>query len=360
MSDQVSLEVDRQNLEQVRWVESDRPKVGDGEVLARVDMFAFTANNITYAAVGDEIGYWKFFPASVSERGIIPVWGFADIVESSDSTLSVGERLYGYWPMSNYLMMRPAKVSAQSFLDATEHRRELPTVYNQYYRCAADPAYQVDHEPWQAIFRPLFITSFMIDDFLSDNQYFGAEDVIISSASAKTAFGTAFLQNRRSDRRVIGLTSPRNVAFVEALGCYDQVLSYERVGELDRTQAAVYIDVAGNSALRGEIHHHYQDQLKFSSAVGYSHLGSLRQGQTLPGPKPQFFFAPTQVQKREHDWRDTGGVLGHYAQAWTAFLPTMRNWITIKHQCGTDAIGTTYQQTLAGQAGPQVGQILSW
>jgi len=360
MPDQVTLEVSREDFSQTQWVKANKPTASDGEIVVQVDAFAFTANNITYAAVGEEIGYWRFFPASNPDHGVIPVWGFADVVDSSNSEIQAGERLYGYWPMSNFLVLQPAKVNPVTFFDATAHRRELPTVYNQYYRCEADPGYNANSEDLQSIFRPLFITSFMIDDFLDDNEYFGADEVIISSASAKTAFGTAFLQHRRSDRRVTGLTSPGNLAFVEGLGCYDQVLSYAELNKLDPSASAVYIDIAGNSALRAEIHSLYQDQLKYSSAVGYSHLGALEQGQQLPGPKPQFFFAPTQVQKREQDWRDSGGVLGHYAEAWQAFMPAMQSWIDVEHSRGAEAIGRTYLQTLAGNTGPATGQIFSW
>ena len=42
------------------------------------------------------------------------------------------------------------------------------------------------------IVRPLFITSFMLADFLQDNAFFGARQVVVSSASSKTAYGTAF------------------------------------------------------------------------------------------------------------------------------------------------------------------------
>lgn len=359
MNKQMNFEVRQTGFSETRFAEDDASVISDGQILLAIDSFAFTANNITYAAVGHEVGYWKFFPGSEEGWGRIPVWGFADVVESSHPQIDVGERIYGYWPMSTHLVMQPDKVSEVWFFDATEHRRELPSVYNQYYRCAADPGYRAETEDLQSIFRPLFITSFMIDDFLVDNEYFGAQSVIISSASSKTAFGTAFLQQRRNDRSVIGMTSAGNKAFVESLGCYDEVLTYDQVDALPSGDT-VYVDIAGNSDLRWRIHHHYGDQLKFSSAVGYSHLGTLAHGQKIPGPKPQFFFAPAQVQKREQDWRDSGGVLAHYAEAWQAFMQPMRNWIAIHHGNGTERIEAIYQQTLAGKVSPVTGNILSW
>ena len=43
------------------------------------------------------------------------------------------------------------------------------------------------------MYRPLFFTSFMLADQLEDNDWFGAEVLVLSSASSKTAYGTAFL-----------------------------------------------------------------------------------------------------------------------------------------------------------------------
>src|SRR3712207_7922901 len=48
--------------------------------------------------------------------------------------------------------------------------------------------------PYTTLFRsPLFLTSFMLADQLEDNRFFGARALVLSSASSKTAYGTAFL-----------------------------------------------------------------------------------------------------------------------------------------------------------------------
>ena len=87
------------------------------------------------------------------------------------------------------------------FRDAAPHRAELHAVYNQYLRCSADPFYTPGSEDVQALLRPLFITSWLIDDFLADNDFFGADTLLLSSASSKTAYGTAFqLSSGRASR----------------------------------------------------------------------------------------------------------------------------------------------------------------
>jgi hypothetical protein len=70
-----------------------------GEALLAVESFALTANNLTYALMGDSAHYWDFFPADAG-WGRIPVWGFGRVVSPTTSGLSPGERLYGYFPMS--------------------------------------------------------------------------------------------------------------------------------------------------------------------------------------------------------------------------------------------------------------------
>ena len=94
----------------------------------------------------------------------------------------------------------------------------------------------------------------MIDDFLADNDFFGARQLILSSASSKTAYGTAFCaaQRRGSARaiEVAGLTSPGNLAFTGGLGCYDRVLAYDELAGLPASTPTVYVDFSGNAALR--------------------------------------------------------------------------------------------------------------
>ena len=99
----------------------------------RVDRFALTANNITYGVVGERIGYWAFFPPQDNADGgwgIIPVWGFADVVRSRCAEIPEGTRLYGYFPMASHWVMRPARVTEARMIDGSDHRQALPPVYN--------------------------------------------------------------------------------------------------------------------------------------------------------------------------------------------------------------------------------------
>src|SRR3954464_6166977 len=94
-----------------------------GEAQLRVDAFGFTANNVTYGAFGEQMGYWRFFPAPEG-WGRIPVWGFGEVVESQAPGIEEGQRFYGYFPMSSTVTMQ-AKAGPGGFEDAAAHRAEL-------------------------------------------------------------------------------------------------------------------------------------------------------------------------------------------------------------------------------------------
>lgn len=345
--------------------------LNSGEIRLRIDKFALTSNNITYAAFGEAMNYWAFFPASAPEDGAfgrIPVWGFASVVETQHPDVAVGEKLYGYYPMSSSVVLTPTRLSSTGFTDGAVHRADLHPVYNQYLRSGADPFYTCDTEEAQALLRPLFITSWLIDDFMADNAFFGAAVaggppvlLLLSSASSKTAYGTAFQLSQREGLELVGLTSAANVGFCESLGCYHRVLSYEQLDQIDAAAASVYIDFAGNAGLRQAIHTRFT-HLKYSCAIGGTHLGQLGGANALPGPKATLFFAPAQIKKRSGEWG--AAELGRrLVRAWRAFLAKATDpaapWLVIESHHGGAAVQAVYHQVLAGRADPRRAHVLS-
>ena len=342
-----------------------------GQVRVRVDAFALTSNNITYAAFGDAMNYWQFFPTGEDGWGIVPVWGFGTVQQSMHPGVAVGERLYGYWPMASEAVLQPERLSPSDFSDAAPHRAALHAVYNQYLRCNADPFYTATTEDTQALLRPLFVTSWLIDDFLADNDFFGAGPataaqaqpgtMLLSSASSKTAYGTAFQLAQRPGIEVVGLTSAGNKAFCEGLGCYTRVLAYEELDQVPAGAACVYIDFAGNADLRRRIHARFAN-LKYSCSIGGTHVDQLGGAKDLPGPRATLFFAPAQIKKRQGDWGpvELGKKL---VQAWHAFRARTADpaapWLAVEHHHGTQAVQQAYAQVLAGRGDPRMGHILS-
>jgi Protein of unknown function (DUF2855) len=371
------IEVSRQDLRQSRLIDDphapqNRP-LFDGEARLHIDSFGLSSNNITYAAFGESMKYWDFFPAGDAHWGCIPVWGFAEVAESRAEGVAVGERCYGYWPMGRYLVVQPVRVTQHGFVDGAAHRAALPAIYNYMQRCAADPGYVAAQEAQQALLRPLFVTSFLIDDFLDDAQFFGASQVLLSSASSKTAFGTAFCLSLRRGRpgapRIVGLTSPGNIEFCRSLGCYDEVRAYDALGAMHRGTPTVFVDFAGNAALRRGIHEHFAaagDALRYSCAVGGTHWDELGGGNDLPGPRPTLFFAPAQGAKRSAappaGW-GAAELQRRIAAAWSAFMKPVNDpaapWLQVRRGSGAQAVRDAMTALLDGRVDPREGYMLT-
>jgi hypothetical protein len=330
-----------------------------GQVLVAIDRFAFTANNVTYGAVGDLIGYWGFFPAE-GEWGRIPVWGFGNVVRSRHDAVPTGERLYGYFPMSTHVVLQADRVSPAGLVDASAHRAALPPIYNQYTNMAAYPGYDAAREAEIALFRPLFTTSFLLDDLLGQNDLFGARTVVLSSASSKTALGLAFLlsRTRREACRVVGLTSAANAAFVGRTGYYASVLTYDDVGSLPVDTPAVFVDFAGNGGVLSAVHHRLGAALRYSCLVGLTHWERRTPPAGLPGPEPIFFFAPDQARLRMAEW-GPAGFLSRVGGAMREFVDSTGGWLRVVEGRGPAAVEAVYRTMLEGRADPAEGHLLS-
>jgi hypothetical protein len=352
--------VARHDLQQCKSIETKLPDAAalpDEALLVKVTRFAFTANNITYAAVGDRLKYWQLFPAP-KDFGIIPVWGFGEVIASKHPNVAKGEILFGYFPMATHLVIEAADVTKRSLRDGAAHRQEVAPAYNAYARVSGDPMFMGRQGDHQALLRPLFMLSFPVDDFLAENEFYGARCVMLSSASSKTAFGLAHLLHRRNGIKVIGLTSAPNVAFVQSLGCYHEVVTYDAVTSIPVDSPVAYVDMAGNSALRERLHRHFGDQMKYSGLIGLTHRSTSPDEPELPGAKPIWFFAPDQMRKRAKEW-GPGGIDARFGPAWANFAPNLERWLTVTEGRGPAAVREVYLDTLNGRIPPDQGHVLS-
>lgn len=328
-----------------------------GEALLAIRRVALTTNNITYAAFGDAMQYWNFFPTGEADWGHMPVWGLADVVASTVKGIEIGERFYGYFPIASYLRMKPVRVSERGFYDGAEHRLALTSAYNQYARCSHDPAYRADTESLQMLLRPLFITSFMLADYLQDNQLFGAKRLIVSSASSKTAYGTAFCL---PGVEMIALTSPRHREFVQGLGCYSASVGYDELEHLPTDEPVVYVDFSGDEALRARVHAHFGSALVHDCFAGSAQNTNFLRDTGLPGPAPQFFFAPVQIKKRNADW-GPAAVNQRFGDAQQRFIRHVSDagWLRVTEHQGFDAAARVIAELCAGRADPQLGHVVA-
>jgi len=345
--------VSRDDLSKTDLFDETLPEVADGEARLRVDRVGVTANNVTYALLGDAMHYWDFFPTKAG-WGLVPLWGFGEVVASAAAGVEVGSRVYGYFPSGSHLLVRPGAVDATRFRDTSEHRAELPSPYNAYTFTTTDAAYEADREDLLILYRPLFYTSYMLADQLEDKAFFGASVLALSSASSKTAYGAAFLLQGKGPQ-VVGLTSPGNVAFTESLGCYDRVVAYDKVSELDASAPTAYLDVAGNAELRTNLRAHLGDQLVHDAVVGVTH--QEQGGGALRDPRTSFFFAPDQMRKRTGDW-GREELDKRFAEAWLQFAPIVGGWVDVVVNVGPEALRDVWLDVLSGSSSPRVGNVL--
>jgi hypothetical protein len=355
----MDIEIRKDDLHVTRHHNHETATLEDGQIRLSVESFGLSANNITYAVMGDLMNYWEFFPVRVEEDrdqwGRMPVWGLASVLESRVSDVAVGRRVFGYFAFASELIVTPGRHDDSGFSDVVPHRNDLTSVYNRYAYVDSDPLYDPAREGLMMLLRPLFMTSFVVDDFLGDHDLFGANTAVISSASSKTAMGAAFLLQERHHVTVIGLTSPANVEFTESLGCYDDVLSYDQVAELPITDS-IYLDVAGRRDLTRKVHQHFDGALAYSMIVGDTHWDAPDEGGELIGPRPTLLFAPVQITKRRREWgRDV--FENNLGAAWHRFGEFVDSWLVQQPVVGPEELERTYQDLLTGNVDPAVGYI---
>lgn len=349
------LLVDRSNYRNTQIKNADEPELKDGEILMRLDKFAYTSNNTTYAVVGDLVGYWKFFPVPENGMGIIPCWGFADVIASKNDAVEVGGRYYGYYPMGSHLIVQPDKISPRGFTDVAAHRVELPVIYNQYINSAADPLYKQEMEDYQALFRPLFTTSFLIHDQYKQHEFYNSRQIILTSASSKTALGLASCLSQESVK-VIGLTSKKNIPTVEGSGYYDEVYSYEDITNIEQS-ASSYVDFAGNHNVQLSLQKHLEEHLTYICLVGIVHWEEQKGVEPLP-QKGTFFFAPTYAAKRikELGFQEFGLRL---SKQYMKFVKDASKWLQLKYHKGGPALQEIHQNMTDGKINPSEGHIVN-
>jgi hypothetical protein len=348
------LLVDRTDLGRSEVVSRDEPVPDEGQVVLRVDRVGVTANNVTYAVFGDAMRYWEFFPAP-DGFGRVPLWGFADVVASTVDGVAEGTRVYGYLPTSSHLVVEPTKVDAAGFRDASAHRQALPPAYNSLVVTTADPIHDRDNEDVQVLYRPVFMTSFVLADLVVDAGCFDAEAVVLASASSRTAYGTAFLLD---GIHRIGLTSARNRDFTESLGCYDEVRTYDEIDDIE-VRPVVYLDMAGDPTVRRRVHQRLAPV--HSAAIGATHHDAAPDAEAtdepLPGAAPTFFFAPDQIRKRTADW-GADGLAARHTEAWQRFAPLATGWTDVSLGEGAEGLRAAWLATLDGSTPPRTGHVV--
>jgi len=352
-------QISKADLKTTRWVDAPTAALADGEARLKIDAFALTANNVTYAAFGEEpMHYWAFFPAADPNWGRVPVWGFATISESKAEGLEVGRRVYGYFPISDELVVTAAKATDAGFMDGAAHRAGLAPIYSTYSYTDVDPAYVAAYEAEQMLFRPLYATGWWLADTLTDASDTDLMAVVASSASSKTALAMAHALKSHGGAEVIGLTSAANADFVRETGLYDTTITYDALGDLASTRSpAAYVDFRGSSGLNADVHDTMGDALVRSLIVGATDWSGDKSPRQLSGVMPEFFFVPDVASARV---KAVGpGIMERMTTDLHGFYPASASLCTPTHGAGEAAIDEAWAKALAGTVPANAGQILT-
>ena len=360
----LSLQVARDDLRRVRVAGTSPAEPAPGEALFRVERFGLSANNVTYALLGDRLRYWDLFPAETG-WGQIPVWGYLRAVASRSGEVEPGRRAFGLCPMSTRVLMRPDRGDAAGFRDVSAARSAVSGVYNAYFWADGDsPGSRIGD--LLAVLRPLFWLSFTLDNYLAENDGL-TSGAVITSASSKAAIGLAHLLRGRGVPTV-GLTSPRHVAFVKETSEYGAVAGYDQLGALAALTGSrtTLIDVAGDHALRQEIRGQLAGRLTSVLVVGSTHGdgspaassaagGSAAASSTAAGEAGSF-FAPQQIRDLSRRWgwhvlqqRFTAALDGFAASA---------TWLSVETAHGMSGLARVYQGVLDNNSSPAVAHVV--
>jgi hypothetical protein len=366
--DRWTIAIDRDAIDRAEVVPLAPAVLGEGQIEVAVTSYAMTANNVTYAVFGkpmglfgNDQGYWDFFSLPTGP-GTLPIWGFATVTQSRADGVAVGDEFYGYFPMASHAVLTVGKAAAHGFTDVTPQRTTLPPIYNGYQRLAALGDYRAQDRDMWPLFRPLFLTGWLIADQLEDEGDYGARQILVASASSKTAVGLGFAyrQQARARAEMIGLTSAANVAELARRGLYDAVIAYDDIAMLDPATPSVLIDMAGNDAVTAAVHGHFVSALAASIIVGKSHWDAAAEAAsaTLPGPARQGFFAPARSQKRASDW-GPAAFQQRLAAAWLAFMDMAPSLTTPEHSRGSEGALAAYRTMLAGKVPTDRGLLVA-
>lgn len=362
-----TLLVNKDDFAEVALVNMDEDALAQGCIRLNLGPWALTANNVTYMLTGDQIGYWHYFnPAAYDIQmdegdgikwGRMPVWGYGEVTESHCADVKVGQIVYGFFPIADSFDMRPVKLTPHGFQDGMAHRTKLHSLYNGYVFTDKDPSFG-EHQDLQPVLRPLFTTSFLIDDFLAEKEFFGAEQVLILSASSKTALGTAFCLKERGAIPTIALTSARNKDFTIGTGFYDGVHTYDAITDMNPDVKTVIVDMAGNGDVMETVLDHFEENITYICRVGISHWDAKPNVSTKGKTPSGFFFAPDQAKARIAEWGGAG-FNQRLGARWLPFCESAAGWLSVEKNEGVEPLLKTYKDMLDGAATPDKGYLFT-
>lgn len=266
-------------LHTMRIVPDPVPEPAQGSVLLKIERFVLSSNNITYARYGDQLGYWAPFPAREHGWGRVPAWGTARVIGGDSDLAAPGELFYGYLPMATHVLVEAEPLP--SGLRATSpERAEMYPLYRDMIRMN-DPVDDVVLATTGGVAKT---AAHLSDEIRASTP----AQVVFSSATSRTALTTAVVL-REAGLRVVGLTAADRAKAAARAEAFDEVLSYDELGDLEGVPGTVYVDVAGRAEITAAVARTLGSALARSLQVGATHPSSEP---SAPSSEPSAQLSP--------------------------------------------------------------------
>ena len=85
--------------------------------------------------------------------------GYANVAASNHPDIMAGDRYWGFYPMSNYLIAQAGNVTSSGFSVVVPYRQQLAPIYSRFDNIKANPLYEEAREDQDLLLRGLFLTS---------------------------------------------------------------------------------------------------------------------------------------------------------------------------------------------------------
>jgi hypothetical protein len=349
----LALEVNRAELSRWQIRHDALETMGEtGAVLLEVERFGFSANNVSYAVFADALRYWDFFPACSPDHGRIPVWGIVRVVRSDIPGVPPGSRYYGFVPMASHLVVRPVEIAADGFRDSAGVRASLPPDYNWYERIA--PGSEGGEDILVAA-KPVFTAPMLLSLLLEDH---GVSNVVMTSASSKTALALGWLLAQRPHVRRVGITSSHARGLIAASGLFEEVHDYDHLDGLAADGPTWLIDFNGSAETRHRLHSALHPQLERSLIVGTTHWNAWTGLESdIAGPQPELFIGYAVIQTYWQRWGEEG-FRQRLNEQWERYAQIAASLFSIETVVGGPAIGQCYEQAITAGFAPNKALIM--
>lgn len=387
----------RKDITKTTVLRDELPALEPDEIRLRVDKVGLSANNLFYAQMGDApfLKFFSVYPLGAEHKELanLPAWGVGTVIESANPAFAEGEQYTGFLHLTNLVQMK-AKSTADGFKAYGALRDKLNPAYNDFKRIdnmSNNPLFGSDKiSDFALVASPGAVSGFILAELLKLNDFYGANSVVLTSASSKLSLATAMQLRESVDQgriqSVVGLTSQKNHAFVAQTELFDSVLTMDETlaasDENGETLAHVFIDVAGDAA----VFKRNQSAIKKALAVGGTHGDAEASTFTAFGPSGflkmfidmiapasikrwasktlsptlEMFFAPTVVQELVARWgQNAFDEKANAALSTFAAQAISKGWVEVQ-RCENEAdIQAAYKHVMSGDVKPDTAVVLS-